>query len=71
MGEGRLKEIESHKRCDPEPVGAVIMRQQQADEDETAGESADDHFHSSRMENTSFVSGHNPIFFMFRYCRLY
>src|ERR1035441_8957286 len=43
--ERRLQQVEAHERGEPEPVGAVVMREQQAGEDEYAGEPSDDHVH--------------------------
>ena len=40
--ERRLQQVEADKRGEPEPVRAVIMREQQAGEDERAGEPADE-----------------------------
>jgi hypothetical protein len=44
-GEGRLQEIEPDKGGEPEPVGAVKMSQQKAEEDERAGKPTDERFH--------------------------
>ena len=43
--EGRLHQVEPDKGGKPQPIRAVKMGQQQADEDETARESANNHFH--------------------------
>jgi hypothetical protein len=45
--ERRLQEIEPDECREPKPVSAVIMRERKAQEDEDAGEAADDqvHFH--------------------------
>ena len=43
--ERRLQQVEADKGRDPEPVRAVVVRQQQAGQDEDAGEPADDEFH--------------------------
>ena len=43
--ERRLQQIEADKGRDPEPVRTVVVRQQQAGQDEDAGEPADDEFH--------------------------
>ena len=47
MGEGRLEEVQADERCEPKPVLAVEMRQEQAGEDECSGKPADEqmHFH--------------------------
>ena len=42
IGERRLQQVKAHKRREPEPVRAVVMREQQAGEDKRAGEPADD-----------------------------
>lgn len=44
-----MQQVEADKRGEPEPVGAVVMREQQAGQDERAGKPADDevHFHTS------------------------
>src|SRR5665647_1848787 len=46
--ERRLQQVEADKRGDPEPVRAVVMREQQAGQNEYAGEPADEqvHFHT-------------------------
>lgn len=44
-GEGGLQQIESDEPCKPKPIGVVIMRQDQAYQDEASGKSANDHFH--------------------------
>ena len=45
-GERRLNKIESNEGSKPKPVRAVIVGQDQANEDETSRESANDHFHN-------------------------
>ena len=57
--ERRLQQVEAHERGEPEPVRAVIMREQQAGQNEHAGEPADDemHFHTpipSRQRRNSY-----------------
>jgi hypothetical protein len=44
--EGRLEQVEPDERGEPKPVRAVVMGEDQAEEDEAAGEAANDHFHS-------------------------
>ena len=43
--ERQLQQVEADERGEPEPIGAVVMREQQAGEDEYAGEPSDDHVH--------------------------
>jgi hypothetical protein len=69
--EGGLKQIKSNKSREPKPIKTMVTRQQKADQDETSGESANNHFHNSKVENYNFFPGHNPMFFMFRYRRRY
>jgi hypothetical protein len=45
IGERRLQQVEADKRGEPKPIRAVVIRQQQADEDEGAGEPVDGHVH--------------------------
>jgi hypothetical protein len=45
IGERGLQQIESDERGKPKPISTVIVCQHQADEDEDASKSADDHFH--------------------------
>jgi hypothetical protein len=45
VGERRLQQVEPDKRGEPEPVRAMVMGEQQADEDECSGEPADNHVH--------------------------
>ena len=57
--ERRLQQVEAHERGEPEPIGAVVMREQQAGQNERAGEPADDdvHFHTpipSRQRRKSY-----------------
>ena len=40
-----LEQVKTDKRREPQPIRAVIMGQQQADEYETPRESANNHFH--------------------------
>jgi len=40
-----LQQVESDESSEPEPILAVIMGQQETDENKTARESPDDHFH--------------------------
>ena len=40
-----MQQIKADECGEPEPVLAVVMREQQADEDERASEPADDHVH--------------------------
>jgi len=43
--ERRLQQVEADKRGEPEPVGAVVMREQQTGENKRAGKPADKHVH--------------------------
>lgn len=52
MGEGRLQEIEPHKGGEPKPVPAVKVREQEAEENKTPGESPNDHFHKKSFHFT-------------------
>src|SRR5581483_3871361 len=45
IGEGGLQQIESNESGEPKPIGTVVVGQRQAEEDEGAGKSANDHFH--------------------------
>jgi hypothetical protein len=56
---GRLQEVEADKTREPEPVGAVKMSQGEAQENERAGEPADDHvhFHKNRHRYRAARSG--------------
>ena len=40
--ERRLQQVETNERSEPKPIRAVVVREQQADEDKRAGEPADD-----------------------------
>ena len=46
VGEGRLQEVEPDKGGEPQPIGAVEVSQQKADQDEDARKSPEDHFHN-------------------------
>jgi hypothetical protein len=43
--ERRLQQVETDERGEPEPIGAVIVREHEAHEDKRAGEAPDDHVH--------------------------
>ena len=45
VGEGGLDEVEADEGGEPEPKWAVIMSQQEAEENKATGESANNHFH--------------------------
>ena len=67
-----MEQVKAHKGGEPKPKRAVIVRQQEADEDKAAGESANDHFHRisvlllvwvAQGDNTSFGGGTQTIDF--------
>ena len=45
VGERRLQEVEPDKGGEPQPIEAVEVSQQKADQDEHARKSPEDHFH--------------------------
>ena len=45
VGERRLKQVQADERGEPEPVRAVIVRQQQAGKNEGPGKPPDEHVH--------------------------
>ena len=46
VGERRLQEVEPDKGGEPQPIEAVEVGQQKADQDEDARKSPEDHFHN-------------------------
>ena len=49
----RLQQVEPHERGEPEPIGAVIVGEREADEDEGARKTADDEMHFHRCQTIS------------------
>jgi hypothetical protein len=49
-----LEQVEADERGEPEPVWAVVVREQKAQEDERSGESTDDEVHFHKMAAFNF-----------------
>ena len=45
VGERGLKQVEPNEGCEPKPVRAVVVRQQQTGENESSAKPANDQFH--------------------------
>ena len=54
-----MQQVEANERGEPEPVWAMVVREQKAQEDERSGEPADDevHFHKIVESNVSTEAG--------------